>query len=304
MTRHLFIQGSSIAILFLFFVISIVDAQNITEPCNWKDTIIKFYNFNQIRTYDRKDPIVFMTHDIVYKLGFAQVDTSCNTTRDLLDSLSILLSSKKASSIEVGIHLSQKYTEEYSFNYNQIYEDIIQYMRNNGLSPDITIVGHNYYDYEPLIDCHQISDSCACKRCMQYEFSINKRVEFLINFDDKFLPNIQKDTIFLNSNDFTVVEDSACLVRLKISSDTLSSRIVQSPEAVIVFSIDSNKYIARGKHIIFAASDPSNCNAYFCYLKDRNVSIQNNILTLHTCFVVDPEIKIKPKKYKPPIRKH
>jgi hypothetical protein len=182
MTKHLFIQGGSIATFFLILVISIVDAQVITEPCDRKDTISTFYNFNQIRTYDRDDPIIFMTHDIVYKLGFAQVDTSCNATRNLLDSLSILLSYKKATSIEVGIHLSQKYTEEYSFNYNQIYEDIIQYMRNNGLSPDITIFGHNYYDYEPLIDCHLISDSCACKRCMQYEFSINKRVEFLIKF--------------------------------------------------------------------------------------------------------------------------
>lgn len=124
-------------------------------------------------------------------------------------------------------------------------------------------------------------------------------VAIIINVLTVFFQNTQKDTFFFNSNDFTVVEDSACFVRLKISSDTLSSRIVQSPEAVIVFSIDSNKYIARGKHIVFSASDPSNCNAYFYYYKDRNVSIRNNILTLHTCFVVDPEIKIKHRKRKP-----
>ena len=159
-----------------------VDAQVITDPCDYKDTITKFYSLNQIRAYNGDNPIIYMTHDIVYILGFPQVDTSCDATRDILDSLSILLSAKKAASIEVGIHLSQKYTEEYSLNYDQIHEDIIQYMRNNGLSPDINIVGHNYYDYEPLIDCRQISDSCAYKRCMQYEFSVNKRVEFLIKF--------------------------------------------------------------------------------------------------------------------------
>ncbi len=124
-------------------------------------------------------------------------------------------------------------------------------------------------------------------------------VAIIINVLTAFPQNTQKDTIFLNSRDFTVVDDSACFVRLKISSDTLSSRIVQSPEAVIVFFIDSNKYIARGKHIVFAASDPSNCNAYFYYYKDRNVSIQNNVLKLYTCFYLGRDLQIKHRKRKP-----
>ena len=124
-------------------------------------------------------------------------------------------------------------------------------------------------------------------------------VAIIINFLTAFPQNTQKDTIFLNSRDYTVIEDSACFVRLRISSDTLSSRISQSPEAVIVFSIDSNKYIARGKHILFAASDPSNCNAYFYYCKDRNISIQNDILILHTCFYLGPDLQIKHRKGKP-----
>ena len=124
-------------------------------------------------------------------------------------------------------------------------------------------------------------------------------VAIIINVLTAFPKNTQKDTIFLSPSDFTVIEDSGCYIRLQINSDTLSSRIVQSPEAVIVFSIDSKKYIAKGKHPFLAASDPSNCNAYFCYYKDQNVSIQKNVLTLHTCFDKGPDVQIKHRKHKP-----
>lgn len=124
-------------------------------------------------------------------------------------------------------------------------------------------------------------------------------VAILINVLTALPQNTQKDTIFLSPSDFTVIVDSGCYVRLQISSDTLSARIAQSPEAIIVFSIGSCHYIAKGKHPFLAASDPSNCNAYFCYYKDQNVSIQKNILTLHTCFDKGPEIQIKHRKRKP-----
>ena len=124
-------------------------------------------------------------------------------------------------------------------------------------------------------------------------------VAIIINILTAFPKNTQKDTIFLSPSDFTVIEDSRCYVRLRISTDTLSSRIVQSTEAVIMFYIDSNKYIAKGKHLLLAASDPSNCNAYFYFYKDQNVSIQKNVLTLHTCFDSGPDIQIKHRKRKP-----
>lgn len=124
-------------------------------------------------------------------------------------------------------------------------------------------------------------------------------VAILINVLTAFSPDTQKDTIFLSPSDFVVIEDSVCYIRLKISSDTLSARIAQSPEAVILFSKDSNKYIARGKHPFLAASDPSNCNAYFYYYKNLNISIQKNVLTLHTCIDRGPDLQIKHRRRKP-----
>jgi hypothetical protein len=140
------------------------------------------FNLKQLDNYNNNDNIIFFTHDLSFTLGDIHLDTLNLYNKIFLDSLSNMISRKEIDSVIVAVHLSQKFSSNSSKSFDQMYIDIINYMKNHGLKEKIHIEGKNYLDSQPLIDCEQIKDICSQRKCFEFEFMVNKRVEFYLIF--------------------------------------------------------------------------------------------------------------------------
>lgn len=174
MKKLLTIKFSIFIFCFIYCKIDI-NAQQDKIQCNQFN-----YIFNLKQLESNKDNVIFLTHNLTFTLGDLHLDTLNLYNKIILDSLSKIISYKEIDSIIVVVHLSQKVSSYSSKNYDQMYIDIINYMKNHGLKETIHIEGRNYLDSHPLIDCEQINDICSRRMCFEFEFMINKRVEFYL----------------------------------------------------------------------------------------------------------------------------
>ena len=176
MTQRPYIHGKRrlFLIFFSFFIL-------ISEKANSQDTSL-LANLKDLAEYNGTDPVLLRTYDIRFTFYFNYLDTTNNNTMLFLDSLAEILTVRNVKSIDVYIHLSIKYSDEYSFPYVHAYEDIINCLSKKGIYRN-KMHGHNYLGKRPIVNCFDLDDQKLIDECLKTEYKINQRVEFLIEFE-------------------------------------------------------------------------------------------------------------------------
>ena len=173
-------QGKYFFIFSFILFVTIIDLNGATIASK-QDTII-LSNIKDLLAYKDGGTILLRTYDIKYTFVIKHLDTTDKNTIVFLDSLADVLAQRNIKSINVLIHLSIKYTPEYSYNFSHMYEEIINYLASKNVGK-IQISGYNYLDKKPIIDCFAFDNQDLINDCLKTEYKINQRVEFLIVFE-------------------------------------------------------------------------------------------------------------------------
>lgn len=151
------------------------------QESSHNDSIPVVKTVHELADSDSKK-VMLRTNDICFQFVTLHLDTTDHQSHVLLDSIAdYLLSHNDVKSVEVDIHLSLKeWDESYSLSLLlYMYEEIISYLENRGV--DTTYMkGRQCYNYDPIVDCNELS--CEERRnCFANDdFRLNRRVEFVI----------------------------------------------------------------------------------------------------------------------------
>jgi hypothetical protein len=160
---------------FIIFIalIGILFLPNFVYSSNNGDTIT-----TSVKSFGNSLTIkpILRTYSIKFSTYTNHLDLSDEQTRIFLDSMVNVLKANSNIVIEVGIHMSLKYSNESSKSLDFMHEEIIEYFTSKGLIIK-QFVGKNYYDTEPILSLPKNENEY--ENFWKSEL-INSRVEFKI----------------------------------------------------------------------------------------------------------------------------
>ena len=107
------------------------------------------------------------------------------------------------------------------------------------------------------------------------DFNMEKLVVFIISVSCSIHLCLASDTLYLQSEDFTVVKDDYIELYIQIKSPNAIEIISTTPDLTICFMVGKKNYVARGTYW-FDSSTPSGCNCTFLKTQQGTLAVMNN----------------------------
>lgn len=119
---------------------------------------------------------ILRNHSIQFTFVNRNLDTSNTKTIQFLDSLASYLV-EYGNSIEIGTHISIKYSNSSSRNYDNMPNEILNYLVSKGVRKEQLIV-QNYLDRSPILSLSEKTKFNTEREFWEAEWKTNNRVEF------------------------------------------------------------------------------------------------------------------------------
>ena len=106
-------------------------------------------------------------------------------------------------------------------------------------------------------------------------FNMEKLAVFIISVFCSIHLCLASDTLYLRSNEFSVVRDDYIELYIRIISPNAIEIINTTPDLTICFKVDKKNYVAKGTYW-HDSSTPSGCNCTFLKTQQFNLAVMNN----------------------------
>ena len=168
--------------IFLFFLV-ITSHVCFSQKTTHYDTIPIVSSVRELEDCSDNKVIMLRTYDIRFQFVYRHLDTTKRQTCMVLDSIASYLIAEVSNikSVIINVHLSLAEWDEYYSASNLLYmcDDIVSYLASKGVDTTV-ITTKQRYNYFPLINCFDMNGDKREDCFENYDFRINRRVEFVI----------------------------------------------------------------------------------------------------------------------------